>query len=75
MLWEGTTEVRIDDLFEHSWELDALYSYVENSSSSIRCQELIPGNNPTLHNAESRVRSKREKFGAQGFTGENVCHG
>jgi hypothetical protein len=24
MLWEGTTEVRIDDLFEHSWELDAL---------------------------------------------------
>jgi hypothetical protein len=35
------------------------YSYIENSSSSTRCQELIPGNNPTLHNAENRVRSKR----------------
>jgi hypothetical protein len=59
MLWEGRTEMRIDDLFEHIWELDSLAFLYREQFQLHRMSGVDSGEHPISRNAENRVRSKR----------------
>ena len=51
--------MRIDDLFEHIWELDSLAFLYRKRFRLHKMSGVDSGEHPTLCNAENRVRSKR----------------